>query len=215
MTNKNTNKLKFTTMKAITKLENASNNTNAATTTATKKVTELQQQKRDLTTTCKEACKGMREYQTQLNVIVNQINEYAKEEGNKAREFFAKCNISIAPRDAKKRDAKRVYLNVNIVLEAFNSLGLIADNDTIKLYNLDVTEGTILRKYTDKETKITTLVADTNITATKVLNTLCRAQKKVLESVAKQKQLQRVAEKNASKKATKATKETKTVKQAA
>lgn len=170
---------------------------------AKKQPSELDLQKRELTTACKEACKGIREYQRQLNVIVNQINDYAKIEGNLARAFFEKCGISIAPKDAKKRDAKRVYLNCDIILEAFNSFGLIADKTTIELYKLDVKEGTILRKYTDKETKVTTLVPDNNLTATKVLNILCRAQKAVWESVAKQKQLQRIAEKNAAKKAAK------------
>lgn len=168
-----------------------------------KQPTELSLQKKELTDACKAACKGVREYQKQLNVIINQINEYAKIEGNSARSFFEKCNISIAPKNDKKRDAKRVYLSAEIILNAFNSFGLIADKDTIEVYKLEVPEGTILRKATDKETKVTTLVPDTNLTASKVLNILCRAQKAVLESVAKQKQLQRVAAKNASKKAAK------------
>lgn len=191
-------------MKANVKKSESVNTVNQVNTV--KKVpSELSLQKKELTNACKEACKGIREYQKQLNVIVNQINEYAKIEGNAARTFFEKCNISIAPKDAKKRDAKRVYLNCDIILDAFNSFGLIADKDTIEVYKLDVAEGTILRKATDKETKITTLVPDTNLTASKVLNILCRAQKSVLESVAKQKQLQRVAEKNAAKKAAKET----------
>lgn len=169
----------------------------------TKQPTELSLRKKELTDACRAACKGVREYQKQLNIIVNQINEYAKIEGNTARAFFEKCNISIAPKDPKKRDAKRVYLNTDIVVSAFNSFGLIADKDTISVYNLDCIEGTILRKCTDKDTKITTLVPDNNLTASKVLNILCRAQKAVLESVAKQKQLQRVAAKNAAKKAAK------------
>lgn len=164
---------------------------------------ELNMQKAELSAACKETCKGFREYQRELNVIVNQINEYAKIEGNKAREFFTLCGISIAPKDSKKRDTKRVYLNTELVIAAYSSEGLIADQTTKKLYKLEVPEGCILRKVTNKDTQITTFVQDTNLTATKVLNILCRAQKKVLESVAKQKQMQRIAEKKAAKKAAK------------
>lgn len=172
--------------------ENVINNvSNLESTAKVKKVNELAAQKRKVNESGKNFKNAFKLYQRELSTIVYEINNFAKLEGSEAREFFSVCGLSIAPKNDKKRDSKRVYLTESFILDILDHLCLLSD------------DGTILKQKMNKETKIYEYVPEDRLTANKVLNILIKGTKIAIEKAHKQKQLQRVAEKNAAKKAAK------------